>query len=100
MAYRLRWSARGQAELQAVIDYVAVDAPANARSIARLAYSKAEHLVDQPRQGRRLPEYIGPREIREVFVYRWRLIYEVTEGEVTVLAMDHAAQLLENVDPL
>ena len=26
-------------------------------------------------QGRRVPEYDGPEEVREVFVHRWRMIY-------------------------
>ena len=100
MAYRLSWSARGLAELQATLDYVAVDAPANAQSIARLALQKAEALQDQPRQGRKLPENTGPREIREVFVFRWRLIYEVAGETVTILALHHSARLLDNVPPL
>ena len=100
MAYGLRWSTRGLAELQATVDYVAVDAPANAQAIATLAFQKAESLRDQPRLGRKLPENHGPREIREVFVYRWRLIYEVTDNMVTILALHHGARLLDNTPPL
>lgn len=100
MAYGLTWSERGLSELQATVDYVAIDAPANAKSIARQAFVKANNLRDQPRSGRRLPENDTPREIREVFVYRWRLIYEVTENHITILAVHPGAMPIENAQPL
>ncbi len=63
-------------------------------------FARADVLPDQPGQGRRVPEYDGEQEIREVFVHRWRLIYAVQSGHISVVAVIHGARLMENFRPL
>ncbi len=97
MALRLIWSDRALDELDSIVAYVAVTSPQNARVIARRCFARADLLPDQPRQGRRLPENRTDRELREVFVHRWRLIYEVTPDAVVILAILHGARLIDDV---
>ena len=59
--------------------------------------STAESLSDLATRGRVVPE-LEDSTIREVFVYRYRLIYQVSSDEVRVLAvipgaMDYRAWL-------
>jgi toxin ParE1/3/4 len=96
----LIWSDRALDELEAIAMHVALHSPFHAKQVSKRAFLRAAYLPDQPRQGRRLPEYVGPREIREVFVHRWRLIYEVTESGVTILSIIHGARLIENAPPI
>ena len=100
MAQRLIWAPRALDDLAEIVAYIEKDSPAYARAVARRCFDRAEALVDQPGQGRRLPEYSGPHEVREVFVHRWRLIYAVTDAQIRVLAIIHGARLIEKSDPL
>jgi toxin ParE1/3/4 len=97
VALRLIWSDRALRELDRIVVYVADTSPQNAKSIARRAFARADLLPDQPRQGRRLPENRTTRDIREVFVHRWRLIYEVTPEAVVILAVLHGARLIDDI---
>ena len=100
MASTLIWSRRAENDLFAIIDWIDQSSSGYANSVADRIERRAENLCDQPRQGRRLPENDTPREIREVFVYRWRLIYEVADGQITLLAVHPSAMPIENAPPL
>ena len=100
MAAGLIWTARAEDEVLGLLDYVRLSSPMYAQAVAARFETRAEKLCDFPGQGRRLPDYDGPREVREVFVYRWRMIYEVAPGKVTILAILHGARLIENAPPL
>ena len=97
MAVRLIWSDRAIRELGVIVSYVADTSPQNAKTIARRTFARADLLPDHPRQGRRLPENRTGRDIREVFVHRWRLICEVTPDAVVILAVLHGARLIDDI---
>ena len=93
-------SACGEDVVLGLLDYVRLSSPMYALAVAARFETRAEKLCDFPGQGRRLSDYDGPREVREVFVYRWRMIYEVTPDRVIILAILHGARLIENALPL
>ena len=97
MAQRLIWNDRALRELDVIVGYVAETSPQSAKAIARRAFARADLLPDHPRQGRRLPENRTDRDIREVFVHRWRLICEVTPDAVVILAVLHGARLIDDI---
>jgi len=49
---------------------------------ARQVIDKSELLEDFPEIGRIVPE-VGEPDVRELFVYSYRLIYEVTQDCIT-----------------
>jgi plasmid stabilization system protein ParE len=100
VARRLIWSPRARRNLRDILDFIAEDSPGNAETVARRFFARVESLPDQPGQGRRVPEYDGPVEFREVFVHSWRVIYRTNEREVRIVAIVHGARLLKNVPPL
>lgn len=100
MARRLIWAPRAVDDLEEIAEYIAHDSPAYARAVSRRVFERAESLTEQPRQGRRVPEYDGSNELREVFIHSWRLIYSVTSEEVQIVAIVHGARLLANVGPI
>lgn len=55
--------------------------------------SEARALADFPRMGRPVPEW-GDEQVRERLVYNYRLIYQVRESSVLVLAVIHGARNL------
>ena len=46
--------------------------------------------------GRIVPE-IDEKEIRERFVYSYRLVYRIQNSTITIVAIIHGKRLLENV---
>ena len=100
MAGRLSWSPRALAELDDIANYIAKDSPFYARVVVRRLLDRAELLPAMPGQGRLVPEYEGPLELREVFVHSWRVIYCVSESGIEVVTLVHGARLIENISPL
>ena len=84
----VRWSARARADLKAIHDYIGKDSPLNAKSVVRECLDRALTLHATPRIGRVVPGLSDPL-IREVPVHSWRLVYQVRNDEVFVLALIH-----------
>ncbi len=60
-------------------------------------FAATDLLPEQPRLGRIVPELDQPN-IRERFVYSYRLIYEIHPKELHILADIHGKRLLESVE--
>jgi len=82
--------------LQAAADYIAQDSPRYAAGLVREARDAARSLSIFANRGRVVPE-IGAASVRELFVWRYRLIYRVTSDEVPILAFIHSARDLAGV---
>jgi toxin ParE1/3/4 len=94
MADRLRrvtWAEQAQSALDDILGYIAQDSPQAARAVLDEAVGAADGLTTLSERGRIVPELSEP-SIRVVFVHRYRLLYEVSSEEVTVLAILHGAR--------
>jgi toxin ParE1/3/4 len=70
------WTERAAGSLEAIGAYIAADNPSAAtRWLARLV-KRAELVAMLPLSGRVVPE-IGRDDVREVFVRRYRIVYQV-----------------------
>lgn len=85
------WTSLARDGLDEVLEYVAEDSPEAAEKVLEVVLSLAESLSVFSERGRVVPE-VRDRTIREVFVYSYRLIYEVTPSEIRVLAFIHGAR--------
>jgi addiction module RelE/StbE family toxin len=99
MAYEVIWSDDAYADIDQIAAYIAKDSPYHAQRVVEQIIEKSRSLDQFPERGRVVPE-IGNPALREVFVYSYRMIYEVTERQVHVLSVIHGARLMENVKPL
>lgn len=99
MATALIWSDRARHELFEILAYIDVSSPFYSNAVSERFEARADLLPDHPRQGRRMTENRTRREIREVFVHRWRLIYEVPPSAVIILAILHGARKTEDFAP-
>jgi len=77
--------------LDAAISYIAKDSLPAAQRMLERAVETAASLAILSERGRVVPELETPT-IREVFVQRYRLIYDVHEARVEVLAFLHGAR--------
>jgi toxin ParE1/3/4 len=58
--------------------------------------NSTQNLGAFPYIGRMVPE-ISNENIRERFVYSYRLIYKIEEIEILIVAVIHGKRLLENI---
>ena len=85
------WALQANAMLDAAISYIAEDSLPAAQRMLERALETAASLATFSERGRIVPELEAPA-IREVFVQGYRLIYEVHETKIEVLAFLHGAR--------
>ena len=94
MAARVReviWAESARDALDAVIGCIAQDSQQAAGQVLDGALRAGASLATFAERGRVVPELNDP-SIREVFVYKYRLQYEVGEARVLVVAFLHGAR--------
>ena len=84
----VKWSLPAKMDLKQIHDYIAMDSRYYAKKVAQTIIEKSEDLLSFPERGRSVPE-IGDARVREIFVYSYRLIYEVTPGGIQILGVIH-----------
>jgi addiction module RelE/StbE family toxin len=99
MAHTIVWSPRAIDDVEAIASYIAKDSEAYAASVVRLILTKARNLSEFPYMGRIVPEF-DDHNLREVFAYTYRIIYEIDGDSVTIAAVVHGNRMLElAIDP-
>jgi plasmid stabilization system protein ParE len=93
MAHRVVWSPRGLADVEAIATYIASDSLTYAKAVVRKIFASTRMLEQFPRAGRKVPEF-DDENIRELFVYSYRIIYAVENDQVTVAAVIHGKRML------
>jgi len=95
---RVVWSWHAREDLRRIVDYVRADQPAAARRLGQQITHATRRLDQFPLSGRVVPELPG-LEFREIIVGNYRVIYEVAEEQVEVLAVIHGMRDLPSVFP-
>ena len=85
------WSIPAKQDLKKIYDYIARDSKYYAEKVSQDILERSEKLNEFPQIGRIVPE-IGEVHIREVIVYSYRLIYEISSDKIEVLALIHCKQ--------
>ena len=87
------WTPEAQAHLDGIHRYLQHDAPFYARGVVDRLTRRSRQLVDHPHSGRIVPMY-EDRNLRELIVYPYRLIYRIKSDRIDVIAVFHGAQQL------
>ncbi|MFH1214992.1 MAG: type II toxin-antitoxin system RelE/ParE family toxin [Pseudomonadota bacterium] len=97
--YQVIWSVTAHADLSGIIEYIAQDSPATAKTILKNIKTKAANLYLSPQRGRVVPELNdqGITQYRELVINPWRLIYRITDDSVFVLSVLDARQNVEDI---
>lgn len=85
----VEWSEPAKKDLRQIHDYIAEDSRFYAKKVINEIVEKSESLNDFPQIGRVVPEIEDPN-IRELFIYSYRLIYETLPENLTILAIVHS----------
>ena len=96
MDYRVNWSPEATEDLESIAEFIARDSEFYARSVVSITLEVSRKIPEQPMIGRIGPE-IGEKEIRERFVYSYRLVYRTQNSTITIVAIIHGKRLLESV---
>lgn len=81
----VEWSESARSALDEAISYIHQDFPANARQVLQAALTAAASLETSAERGRVVPE-LADAQVRELLVFRYRLLYRVSTDTVTVVA--------------
>ena len=96
MDYKLIWSPQAIADIQALAEYIARDSTVYAESTVDRILQAPERLIQFPKLGRVVPEK-NDDSIRELFVFQYRIIYEVHVSEIHILTVVHGKRMIEDM---
>ncbi len=92
---RVIWSPQALDDLDAIRDFIAVDAPRTAQRFIRRIFERVDRLESFPLSGTIVPA-LGRKEFREVLLKKYRIIYRVhTEELVEIVTVYHGSRLLD-----
>ena len=99
MAQTVVWSGEALSDIEGIAEFINRDSVYYAEQVVTRLLEAGESLAEQPARGRIVPE-VGSPTIRELFIYSYRLLYEVkdAENEIRVLGVIHGKRLLESVE--
>jgi plasmid stabilization system protein ParE len=89
------WSPEALEDVDAIAAYIARDSVFYAAAVVEKMLMAAANLNHFPEAGRIVPELNQP-DIRERFVYSYRLIYRVELERILVTAVIHGKRLLDD----
>lgn len=73
------------------VGYISADSPTAAIKLLETALDVGASLAVQAERGRVVPEF-GAETVRELFVFKYRLMYELTPKEVQIVAFVQGAK--------
>mgnify|MGYP002642343657 CR=1 FL=1 len=91
----VEWSGPAKRDLRQIYDYIAQDSKYYAKCVVQKIVDKSQSLEPFPKVGRMVPEINDPN-VREIFIYSYRLIYEIRANSLGVLAIVHGMRDFSN----
>jgi toxin ParE1/3/4 len=91
---RLCWSERSINDLIAIQRHIAQHNPLTAKKWIVKIRRRAKSAADMPMAGRVVPEF-NQKDIREVFLGNYRIVYRVRDNDILILTVFEGHQLLQ-----
>lgn len=82
------WADPAKSDLRAVHDFIASGSKYYAKKVVRDIVEKTNVLEEYSRIGRKVPE-IDDENMQEIFVYSYRILYEIKSDNVYVIGIIH-----------
>ena len=90
----LNWAPQALEDLESIAEFISRDSRHFALLFTANVVAAVERLQDFPESGRIVPE-THDESLREILFGNYRIIYHVQDKKVDVLAVHHAARLLD-----
>lgn len=84
----VKWTDHALTQLRHIHDHIAHDSPIYAKRVIEELVRKTLDLDALPRRGRMVPE-LNEDSVRELSLYSYRILYEITPNHIEVLAVIH-----------
>lgn len=88
------WSLPSKESLKNIHDFIANDSEYYAKQVTSNIISSTDNLELFPKLGRVVPEFQN-ENIREIFQYSYRIIYELKDEKIYILNIIHGKRKLE-----
>ncbi len=96
MARTIKWTESAANDLEEVAKFIGRDSRFYATTVVKEARKAAQTLKFSAERGRIAPE-CNSQDIREIFLWKYRMIYKVTPDVIFILAFIHGARNLEEL---
>lgn len=90
----VKWSKSAKNDLKLIYYYIANDSKTYAKKVVNEIVNKSEYLESFPQMGKMVEEVNDP-SIREIVVFSYKMIYELVEKHVEILALVHSRREFE-----
>jgi addiction module RelE/StbE family toxin len=97
MEYRVTWSPEALEDLESIAEYIERDSLFYAQSVVSKILGVSRNIKEFPLIGRVVPE-LGDENIRERFIYSYRLVYQMRQQNILMVAVIHGKRLLKNIE--
>ncbi|MBY0475043.1 MAG: type II toxin-antitoxin system RelE/ParE family toxin [Nitrosomonas sp.] len=91
------WTESAKADLRAIHDFIAHDSCYYAKKVTQDIREKMDGLDEFQKMGRIVPE-INDDLVRELSLYSYRIIYEIKDQTIFILAVVHQRRNLKGDD--
>ena len=94
---KTQWSPLAVERISEIAGYIAQDSPVAAEKWIHSIFSRVEQVKDFSQSGRFVPE-INRKDIRELIIANYRIIYRIETRVVSILTVRHSRQILPDED--
>jgi toxin ParE1/3/4 len=92
VAYTVIWSDYAEDDVQKIAAYIsAEDSVPSAVGVITGIITATKRLADFPYSGRIVPRFKNP-ELREIFIYDYRIVYRIFPEHVEIRLVNHTRQ--------
>jgi len=84
----VNWSEPARSDLRSIHDFIAHDSIHYAKKVTQDIREKIDTICKLPKTGKIVPE-LNNENIREIPLYSYRIIYEIQNQDIFVLAVIH-----------
>ena len=85
----VKWSLTAKNDLKQIYNYIFQDSSFYAQQVMEEIIKRSETLNLYPHMGKITPE-LNDSSIRELVIYSYRIIYEVSNNDVQILTLVHS----------
>ena len=97
--YKVQWTSNAKEDLLNIVDYIKQESAENAKKVYKQIKEKTHSSNLFPLRGRVVPELqkVGISTFRELLINRWRIVYQVRDNSVYIMAIFDSRQNVEDI---
>jgi toxin ParE1/3/4 len=92
----IKWSPEAVEDLEQIVEYIEKDSEYYATAVVSETLNIVQKIEEYPLSGRKVPE-IDDEKIREYLLYSYRIIYQIQEHYILIVAIIHGKRQIENI---